>query len=67
MTADGQRIADLERQLADLTARFAKLEHQAFVVRTLEEARVRYLEGGSAPAVTPVRRPRHLHAVGGAR
>ena len=68
MTADGQRLAALEHQVADLTARCAQLEHKAFVIKTLNEMRLDRLEGlGAFPPVTPARRPRHLHAVGGAR
>jgi len=37
MTADGQRIADLERQVADVEARLEEYARQAAVVRTFEE------------------------------
>ena len=71
MTAAGQRIAALERQVADLDARLEKYAHQAATLRTLEEI---FFEGhpgfaGRASAredTTPraaSRRPRHLHAV----
>ena len=68
MIADGQRLADLEQQVADLTARCAQLEHKAFVIKTLNEIRMDRLEGlGVLPPVIPGRRPRHPHVVGGAR
>ena len=65
MTGTEQRISDLERQVADLAAEVRDLREEAFVLRTLEERRVRLADGGRPPAVPP-RRPRHLHAVGGA-
>ena len=37
MTPDGQRIADLERQVAALTARIEQVASRAAVVRSLEE------------------------------
>jgi hypothetical protein len=37
MTADGRRIADLERQVAQLTARVEQVASRAAVVRSLEE------------------------------
>jgi hypothetical protein len=37
MTADGQRIADLERQVAALIARIEQVASRAAVVRSLEE------------------------------
>ena len=63
MATAAQRIADLEQQLAGLTARFAKLEHQAFLVKTLEDIRLERAgyDIGRVPAKTS--RPRHLHAV----
>jgi hypothetical protein len=67
MTAASQRLADLEQQVADLTARCAQLEHKAFVIKTLNEMRMDHLEGlGVLPPVNPAR-PRHLHVVGGPR
>jgi hypothetical protein len=37
MTADGQRIASLERQVAGLSARVEQFARQAAVIRSLEE------------------------------
>ena len=66
MAPAAQRIADLERQLADLTARIAQLESDAFFVKTLEEIRA---ERAGYPigqrAALGASRPRHLHAVDG--
>jgi hypothetical protein len=65
MAADEQRIADLEQQLADLTARCDQLEHKAFLFKTLHEMRMDRLESlGVLPSVIQGR-PRHLHAVNG--
>jgi hypothetical protein len=38
--ADSERIATLERQVADLAAQVDKLTSQAFVFKTLQEIRV---------------------------
>ena len=68
MATAEQRIADLEQQVADLTAGFAQLERDALLVKTFEEI----LAGragygiGRVPAMTSG--PRHLRAIdGGAR
>jgi hypothetical protein len=66
MTRTEQRVADLERQLADLRAEVKAVREQAGVIRAFEEVRAMYLEGDGTPAAP--RRPRHLRAVsGGAR
>jgi hypothetical protein len=64
MAAQAQRIAELEQQVSDLEARFAQLEHKAFLVKTLEEM---WLErsGYAPPRGTRAGRARHLRAVGG--
>jgi hypothetical protein len=66
MTATGQRIADLEQQLAGLAERFAKLEHQAFLVKTLEDIRLARASYDIGRVPAKASRPRHLHAVDGA-
>ena len=66
MAAAAQRIVGLERQLADLAARFAQLESDAFYLKTLEEMiaeRVGYPVGQRA--ALGASRPCHLHAVDG--
>ncbi len=65
MAATEQRLADLERRVAELTASLEEVAAKAAVVRTLNEMRLDRL-ADVRPAVPP-RRPRHLHAVGGAR
>jgi hypothetical protein len=61
MTADGQRIASFERQVADLAAQLEKYARQAAVVRTLEEL---FFESRGSEAVSfettsaPPSRPR---------
>jgi hypothetical protein len=83
MAADAQRLADLEEQVAGLTARVEKLTREAFVLKTLQEIRADAGPGAfalqsafdagraSVSEGTPrpaARRPRHLQAVqGGAR
>lgn len=66
MATSAQRIADLEQQLADLTAWFAQLERDAFCVKTLEQMIV---ERAGYPvaqrAALKAAPPRHLHAVEG--
>jgi hypothetical protein len=37
MATAAQRIADLEQQLAELTARVEQLHQEAFIIRTLDE------------------------------
>jgi hypothetical protein len=70
MTAAEQRIADLEQQLAELAAQVEHLEHEAILIRTVEEMVVRHA-GYSIPQRAPLKsaRPRHLHLIasGGAR
>lgn len=68
MTAAGQRIADLEQQVADLAARVEQLAHQALMIRTLDEIRLDHLGPGSGDrAGLKPSRPRHLAAVQGGR
>jgi hypothetical protein len=50
MTADGQRIASLERQVAGLSARVEQLARQAFVIKTLEGIAVERAGYGSTGA-----------------
>ena len=52
MTADGQRIASLERQVAGLSARVGQLACQAFVITTLEEISVERAGYGSTGAAS---------------
>jgi hypothetical protein len=52
MTADGQRIASLERQVAGLSARVGQLARQAFVIKTLEEVAVEGAGYGSTGATS---------------
>jgi hypothetical protein len=52
MTADGQRIASLERQVAGLSARVEQLARQAFVITTLEEIAVERAGYGSTGATS---------------
>ena len=47
MTADGQRIASLERQVVGLSARVEQLARQAFVIKTLEEIALEHAGYGS--------------------
>jgi hypothetical protein len=63
MTGAEQRIADLEHQVADLTATVHRLCMESIVLHVLEES-LTERQAGPCPAVPP-RRPRHLHAVGG--
>jgi hypothetical protein len=65
MTAQAQRIADLERQVAELAAEVGTLRAEAFIVRTIEEIRA----GAAAPRMPgpSPRRPRHLSVVAGGR
>jgi hypothetical protein len=67
MATAAQRIADLEQQLTDLRDEIKALREKALVVGTLNELRLMrqmYMGDGSARAAP--RRPRHLHALGGA-
>jgi hypothetical protein len=67
MATSAQRIADLERQLADLTSRFAQLEEDAFVVKTMEQLIVEHVGYSAGPRAALKASPRrHLHAVDGA-
>src|SRR5207245_713401 len=52
MTADGQRIASLERQVAGLSARVEQLARQAFVIKTLEEITLERAGYGSTGATS---------------
>ena len=52
MTADGQRIASLERQVAGLSARAGQLARQAFVIKTLEEIALERAGYGSTGATS---------------
>jgi hypothetical protein len=54
MTADGQRIASLERQVAGLSARVEQLARQAFVIKTLEEIAVERAGYGSTRGTSSV-------------
>ncbi len=65
MTAAQQRIAELERQVAELAATVQKVARDAATVKTLDEMR-RARQVNPGPAV-PLRRPRHLYAVGSPR
>jgi hypothetical protein len=65
VTRTEQRIAELEDQLAELTAEVGNLREQAFILRSLEEIRV--MRAGDTYSAVPARRPRHLQLVGGAR
>jgi hypothetical protein len=63
MATAAQRIAELERQVAELAAEMQDLRAEAFASRAFEEIRTSALSAGRAPAAPP-RRTRHLHAVG---
>ena len=66
MTGAEQRIADLEQQLAALTATVKQLALEAIALRTIEEM---YFNRPRAPRpAAPARRPGHLQVLeGGAR
>ena len=64
MTAAQQRMADLERQVAELRTEMETLRDTAFKLSTLEEMMLRHRMGGGVPAAPPVR-PRHLVALDG--
>jgi hypothetical protein len=66
MAATRQRIADLEQQVADLTARVEQLDGQALVIRTLSEMRLDHLGCGAGDRAG-LKPPRHLAAVPGGR
>jgi hypothetical protein len=58
--AQGQRIADLERQVAELAAKLEEYYQAACVIRLWEDV----LGPLATPSRQPVQRPaRHLHAV----
>ena len=59
MTGTDQRVADLERQVAELTASV----HEIAMLWTIEDV-LMGRPAGRQP-VAPARRPRHLHAVNG--
>jgi hypothetical protein len=64
MATSAQRIADLERQVADLAAEVEKLRGQAATLYTLEEMWIRHGWQDSGPAAPP-RRRRHLTVLDG--
>jgi len=55
VTAAGQRIANLERQVADLATEMQHLREQAFTLMTLEELMLKHRAStpGSRPAARP--------------
>jgi hypothetical protein len=57
----------LTGQVADLAARVAGLEVDAFEIRTLEEMRLRHAGFPHAAPAAPAPRPRHLRAVDGSQ
>lgn len=59
---DTSEFAALRDELDGLRERVGQLEHQAFMLRTLEEMRVRYWYGENPDVAKPVRR---LRAVDG--
>jgi hypothetical protein len=61
-----RRIADLERQVAELAGEVRDLREQAFVLRTLEEMWIRFRMDGGRPAA-PGGPQRHLAALEGGR
>jgi hypothetical protein len=68
MAAAAQRIADLEQQVAALSARVEQLAATASVIRTLNELMlVRAGYGADDHAGLKPSRPRHLMAVPGGR
>jgi hypothetical protein len=60
VTGTGQRVADLERQVAELTETVRKLAVMAATIQTLAEMRVQRLDPWP-----PAARPRRLHVVNG--
>ena len=62
MATTEQRLAELERQVAELSASLEGVAAQAAVVRTLTEMRLDRL-AAVWPAGSSPRRPCHLHAV----
>ena len=65
MATSAQRIAELERQVAELTERVEQLAQQAFVSGPLEQMRlVRQDYADGQPAARAASRPRHLRSVG---
>jgi hypothetical protein len=68
MTDTEERIAGLERQVADLTVRVEQLADQALMIRTLSEMRLGHLGCGAGDRVgLKPSRSRHLMAVQGGR
>lgn len=68
MAAAAQRIADLEQQVAALSARVEQLAGQALMIKTLNEMRLDRLDYGAGDRAGPKpSRPRHLTAVQGGR
>jgi hypothetical protein len=68
MATAGQRIADLERQVAELAETVKRVAAEADIYHTIQSFDEMRLErqAGVRPAA-PARRPRHLHSVGGDR
>jgi hypothetical protein len=60
MAAQAQRIADLERQVAELGARLEQYHDQACVIRALEDVIGPMTTASRQASARPVR---HLHAV----
>lgn len=66
MTDAGHRIAGLERQVADLTARVEQLAQEAFMLKALNRMSLEILGHGIGDcAALKLSRPRHLTAVQG--
>ena len=66
MATTGQRIGDLEQQVADLAARVEQLTATAATIRTLSELRLERLGYGAGDRVDlKPSRPRHLTAIQG--
>jgi hypothetical protein len=68
MATAAQRIADLERQVAELAETVKRVAAEADIYHTIQNFDEMRLErqAGVWPAA-PSRRPRHLHLVGGDR
>ena len=63
MSANADRFAAVEHELARLRAEVADLRAEAFIIRTIEEM----WAGASAPCPAPQRTARHLSVVGDPR
>jgi hypothetical protein len=66
MSTTEQRLADLEREVAELKASLRRVAVQATALMTLEEIFPGRRQVGPGPAA-PSGRPRHLQAVQGGR